>query len=88
MPKFGDLLQVQEAVNAARPRARATFLPGKWVGGRVFLNEFGEEVFLPCGTHRQDAAFAGPLTFVGDGLRNLVGWDREVIITNPIREAL
>lgn len=90
MPRLGDDQGARAAIDAARAnaKARATWLPGRWEGGRVFLNEFGEEVFLPLGMKRQEAAFAGPLTFVGDGLRNRVGWLPEVVLTNPVQGAL
>lgn len=89
MPRLGDDENARAAIDAARAnaKARASWLPGCWEGGRVFLNEFGEEVFLPLGTKRSDAAFAGPLTFLGDGVRSQIGWAPETILTNPVRGA-
>jgi hypothetical protein len=90
MPRLGDDNDARNALDAARAnaKARATWLPGRWEGGRIFLNEFGEEVFLPLGIKREAAAFAGPLTFLGDGIRNQIGWAPEVVITNPVQGAV
>lgn len=90
MPLLGDDENARAAIENARATAlnRAGWLPGRWEGGRVFLNEFGEEVFLPLGTKRLAAAFAGPLTFVGDGLRSQIGWAPETVLTNPVQGAL
>ena len=66
---------------------------GLWKGGRVYTDEFGDVVFVPVGTSRSVCPAPGPLTFLGDGLRNVFGWgDREspgsffpeVRMTNPV----
>lgn len=90
MPKILDDAKARAAIDAARlnARVRVDWSPERWEGGRVFLNEFGEEVFLPLGTSRKDAGFAGPLTFLGDGARDRTGWAPEIVITNPVQGAV
>ena len=67
---------------------------GLWIGGRVYNDEFGDIVFIPLGSSRADCPASGPLTFLGDGIRNVRGWgDREamgahqpeIVLTNPVR---
>lgn len=66
---------------------------GVWRGGRVYTDEFGDVVIVPVGTSRKDCPVPGPLTFIGEGLRNVKGWgDREapgayfpeIRMTNPV----
>ena len=54
---------------------------GVWQGGRLFVDEWGNEVFLPIGTERK--LLKKPrLTFVGDAIQNVKGWEKETIVTN------
>jgi hypothetical protein len=47
---------------------------GVWAGGRLYINEFGEPIFVPLGKSRSDLGVVGPLHFIGDALTNVKGW--------------
>lgn len=85
MPKIMDDASAKAALLLAKQNVPQTFVPGRWEGGRLFLTDFGEEVFIPCGSARE--SFPGPMTLLGDAQRNVIGWG-EVRMTNPIPEAM
>lgn len=59
-----------------------------WVGGRVFENVFGEKIFLPLGKSRKDIGVLYGCRFLGDGVKNIVGYGGEVRVTNPVGGAV
>lgn len=67
-----ELEQFRESAPAGSSFTSAS--EGVWTGGRVYVDEFGDEVFLPLGTKRTDIGINRPLTFLGDGIKNLKGW--------------
>lgn len=84
MPKLSDNKHNAEALESLRGRVYVHVLPGLWEGGRLYENEFGEEIFIPLGKKRTEVGITTPLTFVGDAVRNLRGWS-EVYLTNPAK---
>lgn len=83
MPKLSEANGNAEAIEALRGQVYVHVLPGLWQGGRLYVNAFGEEIFIPVGKKRTDVGITTPLTFVGDAVKNLRGWS-EVYLTNPV----
>lgn len=79
-----ETLSKLEAMKAvAAPQS--SFTPqsrGVWQGGRMYVDDYGNEVFIPIGTRRTDTA--GPLTYVGDAIKNVKGWLNEVEMISEV----